>query len=87
MGEFVAQMTDVEGYLVDHEMRTAMQLEHVELSIPVQIDLLVNEDGTVVIGSSPPLYYADTTILPVFHQLDIKIAVNENPDHYGGIAE
>ena len=76
--EFISQMTEVDGYLRDDEMGTAMQLETVEMSMPIQLDLHVGEDGRVILSGSPPLYYVDTTILPVFHQLSIKIGVTEN---------
>lgn len=73
MGEFFSQMADVEGYLLDAEMLAAMQMEKVKMSMPMQLQVHVKEDGSVVLGGSPPLYYAATTILPVFHQLTINI--------------
>jgi hypothetical protein len=87
MSEFVVQMSDVEGYLVDEEMMTSMQLEKVGLSIPIQLDLHVRDDGTVRLGCSPPLYYAATTILPVFHQLNINIKLTENTRNDAGSSE
>ena len=87
MSEFIAQMTDVEGYLYDLDMLTSMQLEKVNLSIPIQLDLHVMEDGSVRLGGSPPLYYADTTFLPVFHQMNINIKLNENRDSHAGSDE
>jgi hypothetical protein len=85
--EFISQMTEVDGYLRDDEMGTAMQLEKVEMSMPIQLELHVGDDGKVVIGGSPPLYYVDTTILPVFHQLSIKIGVTENYNSDAGSDE
>ena len=85
--EFVSQMTEVDGYLVDYEMGTAMQLEHVEMSMPVQLDLSINDDGSVVIGGSPPIYYVETTFAPVFHQLNIKIGVTINQNEDAGSTE
>ena len=87
MSEFISQMSAVEGYLYDVEMETSMQLENVSMSMPLQLDLHVNEDGSIVLGGSPPLYYAETTILPVFHQLNIKICVTENSERDAGSNE
>jgi hypothetical protein len=84
MSEFVAQMADVDGFLYDEEMLASMQMERVDLSIPMQLDLHVMEDGTVKLGGSPPLYYTETTILPVFHQFSIKIKLTENSDSHAG---
>ena len=55
--------------------------EDVEMSIPIQLDLHVNDDGRVTIGGSPPLFYVDTTVMPVFHQLKVTINVNENSEN------
>jgi hypothetical protein len=78
MGEFISQMTEVEGYLRDDEMGTATRLERVAMEFPIQLDVHVSEDGSVVIGGSPPLYYVETTVAPVFHQFRIDITVEEN---------
>ena len=85
--EFISQMTEVDGYLRDDEMGTAMQLEMVEMSMPIQLELHVGEDGQVILGGSPPLYYVNTTILPVFHQLSIKIGVTETRNSDAGSDE
>src|SRR5687768_5074010 len=73
IGEFVSQMTDVDGYMFDTEMSTALRVEKVEMSMPMQLDIQVREDGSVILGGSPPLYYTETTFSPVFHQLTINI--------------
>lgn len=80
MGAFVAQMTEIDGYLVDDLMETAMRVEKIHMSIPIQLQLEVRDDGSVMLGSSPPLYYTETTVLPVFHQLNVNITVTENDD-------
>ena len=77
MADFLSQMTDVEGYLADTEMLTSMRIDKLNMSMPIQLDLLVKDDGSVVLGASPPLYYAETTFLPVFHQLTVNIDVEE----------
>lgn len=78
MGDFVAQMSDIEGLLVSEEEAMVMQAEKVSLDIPIQLDLRVQEDGTVVIGTSPPLYYVETTIMPVFHQMQLNIEIDRS---------
>jgi hypothetical protein len=84
MRDFVAQMADVEGYLYEPEMLASVQLKSVDLSMPMQLDLHVRKDGSLSLGGSPPLYYADTTIMPVFHQIKIKIELTEKSDSHAG---
>lgn len=87
MASFLTQVTSVEGYLYDEEAETAMQLSSVELSMPVQLDLQVSDAGQVTLGGSPPLYYTETSIMPVFHQMKLTIAVDETKEDHGDIAE
>ncbi len=82
MSELVAEMTDIDGYIEDIEMGTSMSLEYVEMDMPVQLDIDVLEDGSLSLGGAPPLYYVATTILPVFHQLKVKISVTEKSEEY-----
>lgn len=77
MAEFVSQMTDVEGYMFDAEMSTALRVEKLKMSMPMQLDIHVSEDGSVILGGSPPLYYTETTFSPVFHQLTINIVAEK----------
>jgi hypothetical protein len=84
MGDFISQMADVDGYLEDVEMCTATKLEYVEMDMPLQLDMHINDDGSVVLGGSPPLYYVGTTFSPVFHQLRVKIHVTENDEQNAG---
>lgn len=86
MGDFLSRMADVDGYLVDAEMLSSLRMEKLNMSMPVQLDLHVREDGSVLLGGSPPLYYAETTFLPVFHQLTINIKAEEkeNRESDGG---
>jgi hypothetical protein len=78
MSDFISQMTELDGHLVDDEMGAAMRVEKAEMSMPVQLDFHINDDGSVVLGAAPPLYYVHTTISPVFHQLKVEITASEN---------
>lgn len=77
MGEFVSQMTDVDGYMFDAEMSTALRVEKIKMSMPIQLEIQVSDNGSVVLGGSPPLYYTETTFSPVFHQLTINIVAEK----------
>ncbi|UII31262.1 hypothetical protein LVD17_23505 [Fulvivirga ulvae] len=80
LGDFVYEMSDIDGYLTSTEAEFALKMENVELDIPVQLDIRVAPDGTVQIGGSPPLYYVETTVMPVFHQMKINIERNKVED-------
>lgn len=59
----------------------SMRFTGVEVGFPLQLDLQVGENGQVVLGGSPPLYYTETSVLPVFHQLSLWIEPHESSDN------
>lgn len=52
---------------------TGIEMEHLALSMPIEIDVVPEADGTVSVGMSPPLYYVETGFAPVGHQVRITI--------------
>lgn len=75
-GELLEEMSNVDGIVDDKKLGIAMQMEEATLGIPVQLDILVSDDGQVEIGGTPPLHYTETSFDPVFHQLKITLKAN-----------
>ena len=46
-----------------------MYVERLEIESPIELNLTVDPGGNVEIGSVPPLYRVDTSVLPSFHQI------------------
>lgn len=62
----------------DEEAGFKLELEEMAFEMPIEMDVYVDEEGAVHIGSVPPLYYANTSLQPVFHQL--KVTVSEEKE-------
>ena len=78
---FVEEATDLEGEMHHSEEGVAMQIESVEMSMPIELDITVDEDGKILFGAIPPLYYVETSVMPVYHQLTITLEA-EKPMSY-----
>ena len=78
MADLLSQMNGSEEDLASGEYGFTLYPESIFLDMPLQLDIQKTEDGRMVIGGSPPLYYVETTIMPVFHQLRMKIEVTKN---------
>ena len=80
--EFIEELSDLEGKLIDSEGDEVinMEIERVDMQLPMQIDLTVDENGNVSIGGVPPLYYVETTFMPVFHQLSLRLEPAKHND-------
>jgi hypothetical protein len=52
-----------------------MTISEIGLETALELDLTVNDDGTVSsLGASTPTQWTETTVMPVFHTLRVRIA-------------
>jgi hypothetical protein len=75
--EHVCAMLEIEGVIESGEAGFKMKIDAVGIESPVQLDINVDENGKVIIGSSPPLYYLSTGIMPVFHTMRFNAVIVE----------
>jgi hypothetical protein len=57
------------GDIRSDERGIHMYVERLEIESPIELDLTVRSGGSVEIGSVPPLYRVDTSVLPSFHKI------------------
>ena len=76
--EFIEASSDVEGAVADPGKGIAMTVERAEINMPVELDVVVGDDGRVELGAIPPLYYVETSVMPVFHQLTLTLEIFQN---------
>jgi hypothetical protein len=67
--QIIVRMLSFGGDIVDDEMGVHSYIYECEIESPVELDLFRDERGALQIGSTPPLYYVDTSIRPSFHRL------------------
>jgi hypothetical protein len=67
--EMVNELLEPIETIVDDDNGVSMGIEKIEIDMPVQLDVVVDENGKVQIGTTPPLYKIETSFMPVFHQL------------------
>ena len=78
--QIVARMLAFNGEIVDEEAGVRSYIYRCEIESPVELNVVKDEDGTVQIGSTPPLYYVDTSFRPAYHTLRIKAELAEGTD-------
>jgi hypothetical protein len=64
-------------YNADAGMRS--RVTGVDLETPVELDVVVSDNGSVRVGATPPIYHLETSTLPVFHAIRI-VAVRGEKD-------
>ena len=63
--------------LVDEEQGVHSYIYEYSIESPVELDVVKGDDGQLQIGSTPPLYYVDTSIRPSFHRLKFRADLAE----------
>jgi hypothetical protein len=73
IAQFVEELAHYDKQIVDPETGYAMTLEQVTVDMPIELKVAVNPDGTVKLISSPPTQLVQTTIMPVFHHMRLRV--------------
>lgn len=66
------------GALVDQNAGMRLFIDECTLAMPVELDISRRDDGSLQIGSMPPLYRTTTTFLPSFHQLRVTLQCDDD---------
>jgi hypothetical protein len=74
------RMLPASADLVDEERGVRSYLTSCHIETPVEFDVVVDTDGTMQIGSTPPIYYVDTSVRPSFHHLTFTAYRTEDSD-------
>lgn len=48
-------------------------IDALRVRLPFEMDLLVDESGRMRLAGGPPAYYTETSVMPVFHQLTLRV--------------
>jgi len=69
----ITAFSDVLGVIEDENNIQRFSVEKFHIETPIELDLRQNENEEITLGSAPPIYRTQTTILPVFHTLRMTI--------------
>jgi hypothetical protein len=75
--DLVLELTSYEKQLIGPISGYAMTIEQVTVDMPVELKINVNKDGTVNLNASPPTQLVKTTVMPVFHQLKLRVVKDD----------
>jgi len=73
IAQLVEELTNYDKQIVDPKTGYAMTLEQVTVDMPIELKVAVNPDGTVKLTGSPPTQLVQTTIMPVFHHMRLRV--------------
>ncbi|QEC43099.1 hypothetical protein [Pseudobacter ginsenosidimutans] len=70
--EMIEMFTEPVEEIIDEDEGVSMHIHGIEMDLPVQLMVAMDNDGTVQIGVTPPLYKIETSFTPVMHQLRFR---------------
>ena len=70
------------GMAAGGDFRTAdggihMYIHRFTVETPIELDLSVRDDGTIAIGSVPPLYRISTSLRPSYHRVEFTAELHD----------
>lgn len=67
--QIIERLTAFGEELVDEDEGVCSHVYACEIESPLELDVVRDEMGELRIGSTPPIYYVDTSFRPSFHRL------------------
>jgi hypothetical protein len=81
-GDLVDKILDIPGAnITDDENGIQSYIYEIEIGTPVELDISVDENGKVRIGSVPPLYRVNSSFRPSYHSITIKAEKYTPPEN------
>ena len=69
----VTAFADIPGVFEDPGGAQRLRIRQIEVETPIELDLRASGDGVAALGTAPPVYRTETTIMPVFHTLRMTL--------------
>jgi hypothetical protein len=78
--EIIRRTIAFRGEIVDEAAGVRSYIYTCDIEMPVELDITRDESGQLHIGSTPPLYYVDTSFRPSYHRLKFTASLAEERD-------
>ena len=78
--EIIERAMAFHGEIVDEATGVRSYIDACDVEMPVELDVTRDEAGRLRIGSTPPLYYVDTSFRPSYHRMKLTASLSEEGD-------
>ncbi|MEO1209368.1 MAG: hypothetical protein AAFX78_07480 [Cyanobacteria bacterium J06638_20] len=73
VADLIHTLTDYEKQRVDPDTGQGLTVEEIKVNMPVELRISVDDAGQVTLRGAAPTQRTATTVLPVFHQMQLCI--------------
>jgi hypothetical protein len=81
LAEIVYALSEIEGAVGDDAWGMKMSVDEIEIDMPLEFDIMTDDNGKIVLGGSPPTQTIETSFMPVFHRVKIGIKILSEADN------
>ena len=74
--EIIEKLSSFSGDTHDKDNGIRSYIYEFEIETPVELDILTDEKGKVLIGMVPPLYRVNTTFRPSYHKIKFSAEIS-----------
>lgn len=71
--QLVDELTNYETQVGTPELGCVITIEQLTVDMPIELKVTVNPDGTCTVKGSPPTQLVQTTVMPVWHQMRLRV--------------
>lgn len=76
--KMVEEMVDVNAEFYTADKGIHLYAYEMEVMTPVELDIIVDENGKITLGLVPPLYRVETSFRPSYHSISFTAEKYEN---------
>lgn len=69
-----------EEYFTNTGYSELYEIENMKLNLPLDLQIIKNDDNSLTLGGSTPNMYAPISLTPVYHRVQITIARSNDVD-------
>jgi hypothetical protein len=80
LDRILAGMAPAEAEFRDDDAGVRLFIHRFEIESPVELDVSRDADGVLRIGSTPPLYYVNTSLRPAYHRMCFRAELSDVDD-------
>lgn len=83
MAELVHTLTDYEKQRVNPETGQILTVAEIKVDMPIELRVTVDDAGQVTLKGAAPTQRTATSVLPVFHRMQLRIVEAHGEDRHG----
>ena len=77
---FIHSLTDYEKQRYEPKTGQLQEVEQIKVDMPIELRVSEDEAGQVLVAASAPSQRTETTVVPVFHRMQLRIVKDRDGD-------